>query len=279
LVRRPAVGALIRERREQIRRSQMDVALDVGVSPRHLSYVELGKSRPSPELLELIATRLGIGLRERNEWLLAAGYAPRHPETPLQDDALGAVASSLQALLDAHNPMPGCVIDRRWTVQLSNRAANQLADGIPDYARDVPSNIFRISLHPDGFASRTLNFEEWSAYLLWELDAAIARTREPDLVELAAEIETWPRIPPREEWGRRDVDHDAGYPVVTWRVQAHGHEFAFFTTLSVFAAPLDVTLSELAIELFFPADRHTRVALDAMAAQPYLPGVRQSTST
>ena len=143
---RSAVGPLIRERRDEARRSQMDLALDVGVSPRHLSFVELGKSKPSPELVVLIADRLDVPLRERNDWLLAAGYAPRYSETPLDGVDNIQVRRSLQLLLAAHDPFPAVVIDRRWTVQLTNRAAIQLADGIADEARGVPSNIVRIDV-------------------------------------------------------------------------------------------------------------------------------------
>jgi len=144
---RSAVGPLIRERRDEARRSQMDLALDVGVSPRHLSFVELGKSKPSPELVVLIADRLDVPLRERNDWLLAAGYAPRYSETPLDGVDNIQVRRSLQLLLAAHDPFPAVVIDRRWTVQLTNRAAIQLADGIADEARGVPSNIFGQERH------------------------------------------------------------------------------------------------------------------------------------
>jgi transcriptional regulator with XRE-family HTH domain len=257
------IGALIRERREHQGRSQMRLALDAGISPRHLSFVELGKSRPSREVVELIADRLGVSLRERSSWLLAAGYAPRHPESDLGGDALRHVRHSLQALLDAHDPFPAVVIDRRWTVQLTNRSAIRLADGIPDHARGVPTNIFRVCLHPEGFAPRTIDFEQWSAHLLCELDAAIGRTQDRELVELAAEVATWPRIPPRQEWARPRFQPDAD-PVVTWRVEVDGQALALFTTLSVFGAPLDVTLSELAIELFFAADDTTEPALRAL---------------
>jgi transcriptional regulator with XRE-family HTH domain len=260
----PRIGALIRERREQVRRSQMDLAHDAGVSPRHLSFVELGKSRPSPELVDLLGDRLGVDLRRRNDWLLAAGYAPRHPESALDDDGLGPVRRSLQALLDAHDPHPAVVIDRRWTVQLTNRAAIRLARGIPDHARGVPTNIFRISLHPDGFPGRTRNFATWSLHLLRQLDAAVARTRDPELTALAAEAETWPGVPPRPRWARPRTA-PADDPVVTWQVDVAGHELSLFTTMSVFAAPLDVTLSELAVELFFAADDGTERSLRALA--------------
>src|SRR2546423_169647 len=174
---RTGVGPLIRERRASAHRSQLDLALDVGVSARHLSFVELGKSRPSPELLILIANRLGVPAREQNDWLIAAGHAPRHAETPLDDASMAAVRRSLPAVLDAHEPFPPLALDPGWAVQLWNDASAWLGDGVSRGARGAPTNISRISLHPDGFARRTRNFEQWSAYLLRQLDLIVRRTR------------------------------------------------------------------------------------------------------
>jgi transcriptional regulator with XRE-family HTH domain len=259
------VGPLIRERRERARRSQMDLAYEVGISPRHLSFVELGKSRPSPEVIELLAQRLDLPLRERNDWLLAAGYAPRHPETSLGAEPLRHLAGSLQQLIDAHDPFPAVVIDRRWTVQLTNQTAIAIAGMVPEHARGTPTNIFRISLHPDGFAGVTRNFADWSRHLLAELEAAIARTNDAELIALADEVAGWPGIPSREEWARPRFAGSAS-PVLTWQVTIGGQDLELFTTLSVFAAPLDVTMSELAIEMFFSANAETEQALRGLAA-------------
>jgi hypothetical protein len=207
-------------------------------------------------------------LREANDWLVAAGHAPRYAETPLEGEALARVRRSLQALLDAHDPFPGVVVDRTWTVQLSNRAGNRLADGIPPAARHVPSNVFRISLHPEGFAARTRNFEEWSGCILRQLDTAVRRTNDPMLVDLAREVETWPRIPPRRTWGG-PPSADNRDPVIPWHLELDGEELFLFTTISAFGTPLDVTLSELAIELFFPADEATEAILRRRAAPSY----------
>jgi transcriptional regulator with XRE-family HTH domain len=261
-MRQRNVGTLIQERRALTRRSQLDLASDVGVSPRHLSFVELGKARPSPELLLRIADHLEVAPREQNDWLLAAGFAPRYPETSLEAEDMVSVRRSLQSLLDAHDPFPAVVIDRRWTVQLTNRAAIRLADGIPDHARGVPSNIFRISLHPDGFAARTRNFEEWSSYLLRQLDLAVTRTGDPELEALAAEAETWPRIPSRSTWSRLTLP-DRPRPVIPWQLVVDGQEMSMFTTMSTFGTPIDLTLSELTIELFFAADQETEIAFRA----------------
>jgi transcriptional regulator with XRE-family HTH domain len=260
LMTHAAVGLLIRRRRGLARRSQMDLAHEIGISPRHLSFVELGKSKPSAGLLLTIARHLDVPLRERNDWLLAAGYAPRYPETSLTEPALVRVRRSLQLLLDAHDPFPAAVIDRTWSVQLTNQAARQLVSDIPADVRGVPTNIFRTALHPAGLAPRTRNFAQWSAYLLWQLDRAVVRSQDPTLATLAHEIATWPAIPERQAWGHLSAE-EGDDPVVPWRLEAGGQELSLITTMSTFGTPMDVTLSELSIELFFPADEATENAL------------------
>lgn len=254
------VGPLIRQSRTRAGRSQLDVALDVEVSARHLSFVELGKSRPSPELIVLIANRLGASRREANQWLLAAGFAPHFPEHPLDSRALASVRRSVQRLLDAHEPYPAIALDRHWTVQLTNDGALRLVDRIEgDECRGTPTSVFRISLHPDGFASRTENFPAWSRYLLRELHRATVRTRDPHLIELATEIAGWPNIAPRATWDRPEL-HIGDGVLVPWVLDHRNHRLSMFTTMSTFGTPLDVTLSELTIELFLPADETTRQA-------------------
>jgi transcriptional regulator with XRE-family HTH domain len=256
---RGRAGPLIRERRLAAGRSILDLAVDAGVSARHLGFVELGKARPSPELLMLIADRLGVPVRERNEWLVAAGHAPRHPETPLDAAALGTVRRSLQAMLDAHEPFPAVAVDRCWTAQLWNDAAVWLADGIPTSARGDPTNMFHVSLHPDGFARRTRNFEQWSRYLLGQLDLIVRRTRSAEATELAATIETWPGIAPRDRWSR--WVGDVQDPVLPWLVERDGVVLSLFTVMATLGTPVDITLSEMTIELFLPADEATAAHL------------------
>lgn len=254
------VGDLIRRRRGLARRSQMDLAHEIGISPRHLSFVELGESKPSAAVLMAIARHLELPLRERNDWLLAAGYAPRYPETPLGDPQLIGVRTSLQTLLDAHDPFPGAAIDRQWNVRLTNEAGRRLISGIPEAIRGVPTNIFRTALHPDGLARRTRNFSPWSAHLLRRLDRAVVRTQDPALAALADEIATWPAIPDRGSWSRLSPD-GADDPVLSWRVEVGGEELSLFTMMSTFGTPVDVTVSALSVELFFPADEATATAL------------------
>jgi transcriptional regulator with XRE-family HTH domain len=252
---RGRVGPLIRERRQEARRSLLDLSLDVGVSTRHLGFVELGKSRPSPELLALIAERLGVSRREQNAWLVAAGHAPRHVETPLDEASMQQVRRSLQAMLDAHEPYPAVAVDRCWTAQLWNEAAVWLGEGIPTHARGDPSNMFRISLHPDGFAPRTRNRDEWAGYLLRQLDTIVRRTHDPEAMELAAEIATYPDIPERAAWSRWTPEADD--PVLPWIVERDGVELSLFTVMATLGTPIDITLTELTIELFLPADEIT----------------------
>ncbi|MEU5566775.1 helix-turn-helix domain-containing protein [Micromonospora musae] len=254
------VGDLIRRQRGLARRSQLDLAYEIGISPRHLSFVELGKSKPSAGLLMKIAQHLDLPLRERNDWLLAAGYAPRYPETSLSGPELSRIRASVQALLDTHDPYPGLAIDRQWNVQLSNRAARRLVAGIPEEVRGVPTNIFRTALHPDGLAGRTRNFPQWSAYLLRRLDRAAVRTQDPSLAELADEIATWPTIPQRRTWSNLPSEK-VDDPVLSWRLELGGEELSMFSLLSTFGTAVDVTLSDLSVELFFPADEHTETIL------------------
>lgn len=254
---RGRIGELIRDQRHRVGRSQLDIAIDSGVSQRHLSFVEVGKSRPSPELIVLLADRLGAPPREANEWLLAAGFAPRHPERALDAPAMARVTRSLQQLLDAHDPLPAVVLDRRWNVVLTNRAAIRLAHGVegPDRRGD-PTNMFRISLHPDGFGARTRNFEAWAGYVLRQLHVAARRTRDPFLLDLADEIAEWPNVPERRTWAR-PLSPDASEVVVPWDLDHRGQTLSMFTTMATFGTPVDVTLSELTVELFHAADEAT----------------------
>jgi transcriptional regulator with XRE-family HTH domain len=244
------VGDLLRGWRQRRRRSQMDLAHDVGVSPRHLSFVETGRSRPSPEMVLAVARHLEVPLREQNALLLAAGYAPRYAETPLDDAAMARVRASLQRMLDAHDPYPGVVIDRQWDVVLANTSALALVDGVPDHLLGPPLNVFRVCLHPDGLAARTRNLPEWAGYLLHQIDRTVRLTGDRRLAEIAAEVRAYPNVAALAD---RPADDDPPLlvPVV---LDLGGTDVAMFTTLTTFGTPRDVTLDELAVELFFPAD-------------------------
>ena len=208
---RPPVGELLRDWRTRRRRSQLDLALDVGVSTRHLSFVETGRSRPSVELVLALAHHLDVPLRERNGLLLAAGYAPRFSQMSLDDPAMANVRASIQRMLDAHDPYPGAVIDRQWNVAMVNRAGLMLAQGIPDHLLGPPMNVYRLCLHPDGLARRTTNFTDWATYLLEQLRRSIVLTGDPTLVALLDEVSNYPnvvQIAPLVDasWSRRAAD-------------------------------------------------------------------------
>jgi transcriptional regulator with XRE-family HTH domain len=242
----------------------MHLALEVGVSPRHLSFVETGRARPSPELLLAVAEHLEVPLRERNALLLAAGYAPRYPQTPLDHTSMARVRATLQRLLEAHDPYPGVVIDRAWNVVLANRAATVLVDDVPALVQGPPLNVFRVCLHPDGLAARTLNFPEWSAYLRGELHRAAALSADPSLARLVEEVESYPNVRAVLGWRGGDTGDEPSL-LVPVRIDAgNGRELSMFTTLTTFGTPHDVTLSELAVELFYPADDATEAALRAL---------------
>jgi transcriptional regulator with XRE-family HTH domain len=251
---------MVRDWRIRRRRSQMDLALDVGVSPRHLSFVETGRSRPSPELVLALADRLEVPLRERNVLLLSAGYAPRYPETSLDAAAMARVRAALQRLLDSHDPYPGVVIDRLWNVVLANEAAALLAQGLPDHLVNPTMNVFRVCLHPDGLASRILNFEEFGFYLLAQLYRSAVLTGDAELQRLADEVSQYPTVVGLGEW-RRSAAADEPMLLVPLRLDIGGAELSLFTTLTTFGTPQDITLAELAVELFFPADEETDALL------------------
>jgi transcriptional regulator with XRE-family HTH domain len=260
---RRGVGPLLRDWRVRRRRSQLDLALDVGVSARHLSFVETGRSRPSPELVLAVADELEVPLRERNTLLLAAGYAPRYGETPLAADEMARVRAALQRMLDGHDPYPGVVIDRLWNVVLANRAAGLLTAGIPVALLGPPLNVFRVCLHPDGLAARTRNFPEWSRYLLGQLHRLTVLTADPDVRALADEVATYPGLPPARDW--RHTTPDEPQLLVPVTVDAGAHDLSLFTTLTTFGTPQDITLAELAVELFYPADDASDALLHAAA--------------
>jgi transcriptional regulator with XRE-family HTH domain len=250
---RMPVGGLLRDWRVRRRRSQLDLSIDVGVSTRHLSFVETGRSKPSPELVLAIAEQLDVPLRERNTLLLAAGFAPRYTESSIDDPALAMAKASVQQMLNAHDPYPGVVIDRQWNIVLANQAAATLTAGLPPFLAEPPLNVFRVCLHPEGLAAVTLNFDDWARYLLRQLRRAIMLTADPALVALDEEVRSYPNViavpgsPRISEWDDPPL-------LVPVRLRLGGHEVSLFTTLTMFGTPRDITLDELAVELFFPAD-------------------------
>jgi len=243
----------LREWRTRRRVSQLDLSVSVGVSARHLSFIETGRSRPSPEMVLTLAEGLDIPLRERNALLLAAGFAPRYRSRPLEDAALSPARDAVQRLLDAHDPYPGVVIDRCWNIVGANSAASALTAGLPHELLGPPANVYRLSLHPDGLAARTLNFAEWAGYLLHQLRRTIALTGDPVLQALYQEVRGYPGVAAAAKAGA--TPSDGSSLLVPFVLDAGGgRPLSMFTTLTTFGTPLDVTLAELAVELFYPAD-------------------------
>ncbi len=255
------IGPLMRDWRTRRGRSQLDLSLDVGVSTRHLSYVETGKSRPSPELVLAVAEHLEVPLRERNTMLLAAGFAPRYSARGLDAPAMRPIVAALQRMLDAHDPYPGVVIDRQWNVVLTNEAAASLTAGLPAEVVGPSVNVFRMCLHPDGLAGRTVNFADWADYLLRQLRRTIVLTDDAHLVAIEQEVLGYPNVAGLSR--RRGLPADSEPAIlVPFDLRIDDElTLSFFTTLTTFGTPLDVTLDELSVELFFPADEVTERAI------------------
>jgi transcriptional regulator with XRE-family HTH domain len=241
------VGQRLREWRTTRRMSQLELAVQAGVSARHLSFLETGRSRPTREMILRLATELAVPLRSQNELLLAGGYAPAHSESDLGGRPLAAVLSSLRDILTAHAPYPAVLIDRHWTMVDANDGIARFAEGCANWLLEPPINVLRLSLHPDGMAPRIRNLAEWRTHVLHRLDQQAAATADPVLRELHKELAEYPG---------GTADTTAGL-VVPLRFD----DLSLFSVTSVLGTPLDVTLAELAIESFLPADAPTAAAL------------------
>jgi transcriptional regulator with XRE-family HTH domain len=261
------VGELLRQWRERRRRSQLDLALEADISTRHLSFLETGRSRPSRDMLLRLAERLEVPLRERNHLLLAGGYAPVFGEAGLDAPQMAAVRAALRQVLAGHEPYPAVVVDRAWNLVDANAAVALLVGEADPELLAPPVNVLRVSLHPDGMASRILNLGEWRAHLFGRLRRELALTADPALAELYQELRAYPSDQPEPEIevpGPGDV-------VVPLRFRHGDRELSLLSIMASFGTPLDVTVSELSIESFFPADQETAAALRELAAVP--PGV------
>ncbi|MFZ6769904.1 helix-turn-helix domain-containing protein [Undibacterium sp. Di26W] len=254
-----SVGSLIREWRTLRKLSQMDLALDINISPRHLSFVETGRSTPSADLLMQIAAQLDVPLRTRNTWLLAAGYAPRYSEQGLDSARMAQARAAVQRLLDTHDPYPGVALDRHWNVVLHNQAAAALMGLLPASLSAQPMNMFRASLHPQGFAAYTKNFDEWGSYLLQVLQRLMLNARDESIVALLEEINTYPNVQALKQSTPGNAMATATEPalLVPCVLDLHGQQLSLFTTLTTFGSPRDITLHELCVELFYPSDPQT----------------------
>lgn len=251
------VGALLRSWRERRRLTQLDLALQADVSTRHLSYVETGRSRPTSTMILHLSDQLEIPLRERNALLLAGGYAPAFPEHELNAPPLSAVNDAINSVLDGHLPYPAVVVDRHWELVAGNAAIAVLTAGSAAHLMEPPVNVLRLSLHPDGMAPRIANLSQWRTHVLHRLAHQASTTADPVLRELHDELLGYP--------GGTDAHPEPGAIVVPLRYRTPAGELAFFSTTTVFGTPLDVTVAELAIEAFYPADAQTAEALRSAA--------------
>jgi transcriptional regulator with XRE-family HTH domain len=250
-------GQLLREWRQRRRLSQLDLSLAAGVSARHVSFLETGRARPSREMVLQLAEHLAVPLRERNLLLGTAGFAPAYPARPLDAPEMTAVRDAIELILRAHEPCPAIVVDRCWNLVSMNAPALLLADGLPPELAEPPINIYRATLHPDGLARRIVNFAEVAQHLLSQLRHDVAVSADPELAALLEEVQPWvpaaSRVPER------------GAVVVPLRLRHPAGELSLFTSIATFGTPVDVTVAELAIETFLPADEATARRLRALA--------------
>ncbi len=255
------VGPMLREWRKRRRLTQLELALDAGISARHLSFVETGRSKPGRELLLRVSDELDIPFRERNQLLLAAGHAPAFPERSLDDPDLAPVREALDLILEGHEPYPAVVLDRGWNLVAANAPMWAVAEfvDVDPALLEPPINALRVGLHPRGLAPMTVDLGHWRAYFLERLERQVATTADPALAALYEEVAAYPGPEPEPSLGTGDL-------LGPLRARApDGHELAFFGMFATFDSPFEVTTSELAIELLFPADRTTTEILEGLA--------------
>lgn len=255
LADRPAsttgVGPLLRLWRQRRRLSQLDLACLADVSTRHLSYVETGRARPSRAFVLHLAEHLDVPLRERNDLLVAAGYAPVYGRADLQAPEMQPVRSALDLVLRHHEPFPALVVDRGWDLVRANQGVGMLLDGVAPHLLEDGANVMRLSLHPEGLAPRVVDFGSFSAHVLGRLRRQAALTGDETLAALHDELAQLPGVQTSESWS----EHPG--IVLPLRLRTPSGELSFFTTAAVFGTAADVTLSELTVEQFFPADDAT----------------------
>jgi transcriptional regulator with XRE-family HTH domain len=261
----PTVGHLLREWRTRRRLSQLDLSNEAGISARHLSFVETGRSRPSREMVLHLAERLDVPLRERNALLIAGGFAPTFHATDFAAPEMQPVREAVDRLLAAHEPFPAMLVDRRWTLMAANRAVMVLVDGVAPELLDAPCNVLRASLHPKGLAARIVNLDEWYEHILGNLRRQVAVTGDDELRALADELGGYARelgvtLPSPHE-GSRAI-------AIPLRLRTDDGDLAFISMIATFGTALDITLTELAIETFLPADPSTAASLHRRFGAP-----------
>jgi transcriptional regulator with XRE-family HTH domain len=245
-------GELLRDWRRRRNVSQLDLAHRAGVSARHVSFIETGRSRPTSSMILRLCDQLAVPLREQNRLLLAGGHAPVHPEHQLADPPMAQANAAIEAILAAHLPYPALVIDLGWDLVAANDAIWTLVDGLPARLLEPPINVIRLSLDPDGLAPRIVNLEQWRELLIARLRHEYDLGRDQRLADLIEEF----AVTPAPEVGVTPTEL-----VVPLRLRVGDSELSLLSTTTVFGTPREVTLSELAVEAFYPADDATRAAL------------------
>jgi transcriptional regulator with XRE-family HTH domain len=257
------VGSLLREWRQRRRLSQLDLACEAEISTRHLSFLETGRSTPSREMLLRLADRLDVPLRERNTLLIAAGYAPLYSEKPMYDAALDDARRAINLMLEAQKPFPAFALDKHWTILESNGAIPEAYAGVAPFLLEPPVNALRLALHPQGLAPRVANLAEWRAHLLARLNKQIQARSDVALVELRREFASYPD---GASFPAANLNCEVAVP---FRIHTNLGLLSFFSMTTVFGTPLDVTLSEVALEFFAPADPFTAETVRTAAANTH----------
>ncbi|MFC9627975.1 helix-turn-helix domain-containing protein [Streptomyces mirabilis] len=264
------VGPLLRGWREQRRVSQLELALRADSSARHISFIETGRSRPSEEMVLRLAEHLDVPVRERNALLLAAGYAPHYPETPLDDPSMDALRQGMERLIQGYEPYPALVVDATYTVLAANRGIAMLLEGVSESLLAPPLNAMRLTLHPEGLAPRIRNHREWRDHLLAQMERQIALDRSEPLRALHEEVAAYP-VPEQERGGKGEGELGGGVEPVPYfalplQIEHGGRVLSFISSISTFNTPMDVTVAELAIETFLPADPATVKYLQSLVS-------------
>ena len=258
------VGSLLRDWRKRRHLSQLDLACDADISTRHLSFLETGRSLPSREMVLHLAAQLEIPLRERNALLVAAGFAPVFQERPLSDPALQAARKVIDLVLAGHEPYPALAVDRHWSLIASNRMVPLLMADVEPSLLTPPVNVLRLTLHPKGMAPRIANLAEWRSHLLVRLRQQVDLSADPVLAALLKELTEYPGSTVDRHDPRSTADY-AGV-AVPFQLATTDGILSFISTTTVFGTPVDITLSELALESFFPANASTADALGRLVA-------------
>jgi transcriptional regulator with XRE-family HTH domain len=257
-------GDHLRQWRQQRRLSQLDLAQEAEISTRHLSFVETGRSMPSREMVLRLAERLDIPLRERNALLVSAGYAPMYRERPLDDPALAPARQAVEAILKSHEPNPALAVDRHWNLVAANRMLPHLMQGASPVLLEPPVNVLRLSLHPEGLAPKIANLVQWRSHIFERLRHQVQVTGDSALASLLEELRSYPVPDGCDE----RLEGEMLGVLMPFRFRTPQGTLSFISTTTIFGTPVDVTLQELALETFFPADETTAQALRQLAVGP-----------